>query len=350
MPHWLSGVETFSPTVTKNHPANTPKMKTDPSSLVSVATGPMWAGFIAFVLLMLALDLFVFGGRRSHRVALREALAWVCTWSALALGFAALLWWHLNGSLGAPAAQQKTLEFLTGYLIELSLSVDNMFVFVMIFGYFAVPPEMQRRVLLYGVLSAIVLRAAVILVGVWLVQEFAWLLYVFGAFLVITGIKMLIFADHQPDLDKNPLLRWLRAHLRITPTFHGERFFVRLNKVLWATPMFLVLVLIEASDLVFAVDSIPAIFAVTTDPFIVFTSNIFAILGLRAMYFVLADMAGRFDLLKYGLAIVLVFIGGKMLAAPWWHFPVQWSLGIVGLIILASVVLSLVRSSARNPS
>jgi tellurite resistance protein TerC len=191
------------------------------------------------------------------------------------------------------------------------------------------------------VLGAIVMRAGMILAGVWLVREFAWVLYVFGAFLIFTGIKMLIFADSQPDLEKNPLLRWLRNHLRITNEFNGERFFVRQNGVLWVTPMFLVLVLIEASDLVFAVDSIPAIFAVTTDPFVVFTSNIFAIMGLRALYFLLADMADRFHLLKYGLAIVLVFIGGKMLVAPWFHMPIHWSLGIVGGIILMSVILSL---------
>ena len=317
------------------------------ASAISFATGPMWAGFIAFVLAMLALDLFVFGGRKIHRVHVKEALAWVIAWVSLALAFAGLLWWYLNDTHGAEVAHTKTLEFLAGYLIEQSLSVDNMFVFVMIFGFFAVPPELQRRVLLYGVLGAIVMRAGMILAGVWLVQEFAWILYVFGAFLVITGIKMLIFAEHQPDLDQNPLLRWLRGHLRITPEFHGEAFFVRKNGLLWATPMFLVLVLIEASDLVFAVDSIPAIFAVTTDPFIVFTSNIFAIMGLRALYFLLADMADRFHLLKYGLAIVLVFIGGKMLALPWFHMPIQWSLTIVASIILTSVLASLALSKQQ---
>jgi tellurite resistance protein TerC len=319
-----------------------------PTLIDSFATAPMWAGFIAFVIAMLALDLFVFGGRKAHRVSVKEALAWVIAWICLALAFAALLWWYLNGTQGAEIAQKKTLEFLAGYLIEQSLSVDNMFVFVMIFGYFAVPPELQRRVLLYGVLGAIVMRAGMILAGVWLVGQFAWILYVFGAFLVITGIKMLIFAESSPDLEKNPLLRWLRGHLRIMPTFHGESFFVRQNGILWATPMFLVLVLIEASDVVFAVDSIPAIFAVTTDPFIVFTSNIFAIMGLRALYFLLADMADRFHLLKYGLAIVLVFIGGKMLAMPWFHMPIQWSLSIVGSIILVSVVASLALSRPRT--
>ena len=314
----------------------------------SFATGPMWAGFIVFVLAMLALDLFVFGGKTAHRVKVKEALSWVVAWICLSLAFAGLLWWYLNDTQGAVIAQRKTLEFLAGYLIEQSLSIDNMFVFVMIFGYFAVPPELQRRVLLYGVLGAIVMRAGMILAGVWLVTQFAWILYVFGAFLVFTGIKMLVFAEAEPDLEQNPLLRWLRGHLRITAGFYGEKFFVRQNGLLWATPMFLVLLLIEASDVIFAVDSIPAIFAVTTDPFIVFTSNIFAIMGLRALYFLLADMADRFHLLKYGLAIVLVFIGGKMLAVPWFHIPIQWSLSIVGAIILISVILSLTLSQKTD--
>ena len=311
------------------------------NSIEGFATGPMWAGFIIFVLVMLALDLFVLGGKKAHRVPVKEALAWVIAWMSLAMVFAALMWWYLDANLGREIANRKTLEFLAGYLIEQSLSVDNMFVFVMIFGFFAVPPELQRRVLLYGVLGAIIMRAGMILGGVWLVTQFSWLLYVFGAFLVVTGIKMLIFADHKPDLEANPLLRWMRGHMRITPGFHGEAFFVRQNGILWATPMFLVLVLIEAADVVFAVDSIPAIFAVTTDPFIVFTSNIFAIMGLRAMYFLLADMADRFNLLKYGLAIVLVFIGFKMLVAPWFHLPIQWSLSIVATIIGTSIIASL---------
>jgi tellurite resistance protein TerC len=311
------------------------------ANVESFATGPMWAGFIVFVLAMLALDLFVLGGNKAHRVSVKESASWVAAWVALALTFGVLLWWYLDGTAGREVANRKALEFFTGYLIEQSLSVDNMFVFVMIFTYFAVPPELQRRVLLYGVLGAIIMRAGMILAGVWLVTQFAWILYVFGAFLVITGIKMLIFAEAKPDLEKNPLLRWLRGHVRITPGFHGEKFVVRVNGLLYATPMLLVLVMIEISDVVFAVDSIPAIFAVTTDPFIVFTSNIFAIMGLRALYFLLADMADRFHLLKYGLAIVLVFIGGKMLAMPWFHMPIQWSLSIVASIILVSVVTSL---------
>jgi len=309
----------------------------------------MWFAFIAFVLAMLALDLFVLGGRKAHRVSVREASCWVIAWSTLALAFAGLLWWYLQGEFGPEIAQRKTLEFLTGYLIEQSLSIDNMFIFVMIFGYFAVPPELQRRVLLYGVLGAIVMRAAMIFAGVWLVSQFAWLLYAFGVFLIITGIKMLLFAHRQPDLARNPLLRWIQSHLRITSGFHDEHFFVKQDGRRWATPMFLVLVLIEASDLMFAVDSIPAIFAITTDPFIVFTSNIFAIMGLRALYFLLADMAERFHLLKYGLAIVLVFIGTKMTLMPWLHMPVEWSLATVGGIILASVLLSLITSRNKSP-
>jgi tellurite resistance protein TerC len=319
-----------------------------PATHINIGEPWMWGAFIVFVLAMLALDLFVFGGRKAHRVSVREALSWVIAWCLLALSFAALLWWYLNGTFGADIARQKTLEFLTGYLIEQSLSIDNMFIFVMIFSYFAVPPELQRRVLLYGVLGAIVMRAAMIFAGVWLVSQFAWLLYAFGVFLIITGVKMLVFAEHQPDLDNNPLLRWVRGHLRITSGFHGERFFIVQNGVRWATPMFLVLVLIEASDLMFAVDSIPAIFAVTTDPFIIFTSNIFAIMGLRALYFLLADMAERFHLLKYGLAIVLVFIGSKMVLMPWLHMPVEWSLAVVGGVVLGSVLLSLLISRKEN--
>ena len=316
--------------------------------MITIGEPWMWGAFIAFVLAMLALDLFVLGGNKAHRVSVKEAGSWVAAWVTLALTFAALLWWYLDGTVGREIANSKTLEFLTGYLIEQTLSIDNMFVFVMIFSYFAVPPELQRRALLYGVLGAIVMRAGMILGGVWLVQQFSWILYLFGAFLLFTGIKMLILAEQKPDLEKNPLLRWLRGRVRVTEGFHGEKFFIRQNGLLFATPMFLVLVMIEISDVVFAVDSIPAIFAITTDPFIVFTSNIFAIMGLRALYFLLADMADRFHLLKYGLAIVLVFIGGKMLAAPWFHLPVHWSLAVVGSIIALSIVLSLILSDRKR--
>ena len=301
----------------------------------------MWGAFIVFVLMMLALDLFVFGGRKVHRVSVKEAAVWSLVWVGLALAFAGLLWWYLKGVAGADVAEQKSLEFLTGYVIEKSLSVDNVFVFLLIFTAFSVPPEYQRRVLLYGVLGAIVMRAIMILAGAWVVKEFSWVLYVFGAFLVITGIRMLVAVDHEPDLERNPLLRFARRHLRVTDGFRGERFTVREGGVLFFTPLFLALLMVELSDLVFAVDSIPAIFAITTDPFIVFTSNIFAIMGLRALYFLLADVADRFHLLKYGLAMVLSFVGMKMLIAPWYHLPPAVSLGIILTTLVLSVVASL---------
>ncbi len=308
----------------------------------SFATPTMWAGFIAFVLVMLALDLFVFGGRKAHKVSVKEAALWSLVWVSLALAFNAGLWWHLTGSVGPEIADRKALEFLTGYLIEKSLSVDNVFIFLLIFTAFHVPAEFQRRVLIYGVLGAIVLRAVMILAGAWVVQEFSWVLYIFGAFLVITGVRMLVMAEKTPDLEQNPVLKFARRHLRVSNDYHGEKFSVMKDGVRYFTPLFLVLILIEVTDLVFAVDSIPAIFAITTDPFIVFTSNIFAIMGLRALYFLLADVADRFHLLKYGLAMVLTFIGTKMLILPWYHVPVAASLAIVAVLIGTSVVASLI--------
>ncbi len=318
--------------------------------LISIGTPLMWAGFIAFVLVMLALDLFVLGGKQAHKVSVKEAAAWSVAWVTLALAFNGLLWWWLDGTAGREVANAKALEFLTGYLIEKSLSVDNIFVFLMIFSYFAVPPEYQRRVLIYGVLGAIVMRAIMILAGAWLVSQFHWVIYLFGAFLVFTGIKMLIFAEQEPNLEKNPLLRWMRGHLRITAEYQAERFTVVKDGVRWFTPLFLVLVLIEVTDLIFAVDSIPAIFAITTDPFIVFTSNIFAILGLRALYFLLADIAGRFHLLKYGLAMVLVFVGVKMLIVDVYKVPIGIALGVVAIIIASSILASLAATRQRSPA
>ena len=308
----------------------------------SFATPTMWAGFIAFVLVMLALDLFVFGGRKAHKVSVKEAALWSLVWVSLALAFNAGLWWYLTGSVGSEIADRKALEFLTGYLIEKSLSVDNVFIFLLIFTAFHVPAEFQRRVLIYGVLGAIVLRAVMILAGAWVVQEFSWVLYIFGVFLVITGMRMLVMAEKTPDLEQNPVLKFARRHLRIAEGDHGEKFSVMKDGVRYFTPLFLVLILIEVTDLVFAVDSIPAIFAITTDPFIVFTSNIFAIMGLRALYFLLADVADRFHLLKYGLAMVLTFIGTKMLIMPWYHVPVAASLAIVAVLIGTSVIASLI--------
>jgi len=320
------------------------------NNTISIGQPWMWAVFIAFVLVMLTLDLFVFGGRKAHKVSVKEAALWSLAWFSLAFIFNAGLWWYLNGTAGAEIADQKTLEFLTGYLIEKSLSVDNVFIFLLIFSSFHVAAEYQRRVLIYGVLGAILMRAIMILAGAWVVREFSWVLYLFGAFLVITGLRMLVMAEKTPDLEKNPVLKFARRHLRISNDYHGEKFSVMKDGVRYFTPLLLVLILIEVTDLVFAVDSIPAIFAITTDPFIVFTSNIFAIMGLRALYFLLADVADRFHLLKYGLAMVLTFIGAKMLITPWYHVPVAASLAIVAVLIGASVVASLIATRSKSIS
>lgn len=301
----------------------------------------MWAGFAVFVVVAVAIDLLVMKNQGAHRVSVREALNWSVLWIALSLAFCGLLWWYLDANFGREMANLKATEFLTGYLIEKSLSVDNVFVFLMIFTYFAVPAEFQKRALIIGVIGAIILRAIMILVGAWLLAQFHWILYLFGLFLLVTGIKMLIFADKKPDLEKNPILKWMRGHLAITKVFHGEQFTFMKEGVRWYTPLFLVLILIAVTDVVFAVDSIPAIFAITSDPFIVMTANIFAILGLRALYFLLADMADRFHLLSYGLAFVLMFVGTKMLIVDFYKIPVFWALGVVGVILAVSVILSL---------
>ncbi len=311
----------------------------------SIGTWWMWAGFFAIVLVMLAIDLFAVGGGKQHRVSFREAATWSGVWVGASLAFAGVLWWYLDGAAGREIANSKALEFITGYLIEKSLAVNNVFVWLMLFSFFAVPLELQKRVLIYGVIGAIVMRTVMIFAGAWLIAQFHWILYVFGAFLLLTGIKMWWFAEEKPDLENNRVVKWLRGHMKITTDLHGERFFVLKEEagrvVRYATPLFLVLVLVEISDLIFAVDSIPAIFAITTDPFIVLTSNVFAILGLRAMYFLLAGVADRFSLLKYGLALVLMFIGGKMMLIDLYKIPVGVSLAVVAVIIGVSVWLSL---------
>ena len=306
----------------------------------------MWGGFAAIVILMLLVDLLFVGCGKQHKVSLKEAATWSLIWIGVALLFNGAIWWYLDANAGRELANQKAMEFFTGYLIEKALAVDNVFVWLMLFGYFAIPGELQRRVLLYGVLGAIVMRTGMIFGGSWLISQFHWVLYLFGAFLVLTGAKMLWMADQEPDLATNPLLRWLRGHLKVTDTLHGEKFFVWQQGVRYVTPLFLVLILVEISDVIFAVDSIPAIFAITTDPFIVLTSNIFAIMGLRAMYFLLADFADRFVLLKYGLAVILLFIGAKMLLIDWIHIPIGLSLGVVALILIVSMLLSLRHSRA----
>lgn len=316
--------------------------------LQSIGTWWMWVGFGVFVVAMLAIDMFALGRKGAHKVGAREALTWSLIWFAMAMLFGGALWGWLDHTVGREVADARAMEYLTGYLLEKTLAMDNIFVFVMLFSYFAVPIEYQKRVLLYGVIGAIILRALMILLGAWLIAQFHWVLYIFGAFLLITGIKMFIFADHEPDLAKNPLLKWLRNHVRITDSYHGEKFWIYEKGVRWFTPMFLVLLLVEFSDVIFALDSIPAIFAITSDPFIVFTSNIFAILGLRALYFLLADMADRFHLLKYGLAVVLIFVGSKMLIVDWFKIPVAVSLGVVVAVLGTSMLLSLIASRDKK--
>jgi len=301
----------------------------------------MWAGFAGIILLLLLVDLIFVGGGKQHKVSLKEAALWSVIWVSVALLFNFAIWWYLDVNSGREIANEKALEFLTGYLIEKALAVDNVFVWLMLFSYFAIPTELQRRVLLFGVLGAIIMRTGMVFAGSWLITQFHWILYIFGAFLLITGAKMLWLADKEPDLNKNPLLRWIRNHFPITDKLHGEQFFIYQNGIRYLTPLFVVLILVEISDLIFAVDSIPAIFAVTTDPFIVLTSNIFAIMGLRAMYFLLADFADRFAFLKYGLAVILIFIGTKMLLIDLVKIPIGYSLGTVALILISSVILSI---------
>lgn len=322
----------------------------------SIANPWLWSAFFSVVIIMLAIDLFWVGGGKAHKVSVKEAAIWSGIWVSVSLLFAAGLWLYLDNTVGEEIATAKTLEYITGYLIEKSLAIDNVFVWLMIFSVFAIPAELQKRVLILGVIGAIVMRTIIIFAGAWLITQFHWLLYVFGAFLLFTGIKMWLAAEQQPDLANSKIVLWLRRRYKITEQLEGEKFFVKRlvdgRWVRYATPLFLVLVLVEFSDLIFAVDSIPAIFAITTDPFIVLTSNIFAILGLRSMYFLLADMADRFSLLKYGLALVLVFVGAKMVLIDLVKIPTALSLLVVALIIGTSVVLSLRqnRKEAAGPA
>ncbi|HFQ6396483.1 TPA: TerC family protein [Klebsiella pneumoniae] len=306
----------------------------------TVGTPLLWGGFAVVVAIMLAIDLLLQGRRGSHSMTMKQAAGWSILWVTLSLLFNAAFWWYLVQTQGRAVADPQALAFLTGYLIEKALAVDNVFVWLMLFSYFAAPPALQRRVLVYGVLGAIVLRTIMIFAGSWLISQFDWLLYVFGAFLLFTGVKMALAKEDDSGIGDKPLVRWIRSHLRMTDKIESERFFTRKNGVLFATPLLLVLILVELSDVIFAVDSIPAIFAVTTDPFIVLTSNLFAILGLRAMYFLLAGVAERFSMLKYGLSVILVFIGVKMLIVDFYHIPVAISLGVVGGILAVTLLIN----------
>ena len=298
----------------------------------------LWVGFNVFVLLMLAVDLGIFH-RHAHVVSVREAATWSVVWVALALTF--------NYGIYHYMGQDAGLEFLTGYLIEKALSVDNIFVFVLVFAYFKVPAKYQHRVLFWGIIGALLMRGAMIGAGAYLIKQFHWIIYIFGGFLVITGLRMLTQAEDAIEPESNPVIRLVRRMIPVTKQYHGQDFFVRkedeagVRGRLIATPLFVVLVLVETTDLIFAVDSIPAIFAVTEDPFLVYTSNVFAILGLRSLYFLLAGVIHKFHYLKLGLSIILIFVGAKMLMTDVYKVPIGLSLGIVALILLLSVVASL---------
>ena len=302
----------------------------------------LWLTFVAIVLVSLFVDFVVLKKQGSHEIGVKEALNWSLVWIALSFLFNGLFWWAIKDSTGSTdIANTKSLEFLTGYLIEKSLAVDNIFVFLLIFTYFAVPPHYQKRVLMIGIIGAIVLRTIMILIGGWLIAEFHWVLYIFGAFLILTGIKMWWAAGKEPDLDGNPALKLLRKILPVSKNYDGEKFYTVENGKKIATPLLMVICLIALTDVIFAVDSIPAIFAITSDPFIVLTSNVFAILGLRAMYFLLAAVANKFHLLNYGLAIILVFIGTKMCLIDVYKIPVTVSLGVVVGVLAITMLLSL---------
>ncbi|WP_276613150.1 TerC family protein [Shewanella sp. SNU WT4] len=316
--------------------------------LYSPAT--LWLTFAAIITALLWIDLKFVGGGKSHVVSIKEAGIWSIIWVSISMLFAVVIWFYYQHQAGDVIAHQKSMEFITGYVLEKALAVDNVFVWLMIFSYFAVPAELQRRVLLYGVLGAIVLRTIMVFAGSYLINQFHWILYVFGAFLLVSGIKMLFSHDDDEGKPKR-LLEWIKSRMRVTDTLEGEQFWVVKQGIRYATPLLLVLILVEISDIIFAVDSIPAIFAVTTDPFIVLTSNIFAIMGLRAMFFLLAGVADRFALLKYGLAAILVFIGVKMLIIEYYHISIGVSLAVIATILSASMAASWLfsRNAAHKP-
>jgi tellurite resistance protein TerC len=307
----------------------------------SIAPLWLWGVFVAFVVAALFVDFVLLKKQGAQAVSVKEALNWSLVWIALSFVFNALFWWAVKDTTGSTAiANEKSLEFLTGYLIEKSLAVDNIFVFLLIFSYFAVPAAYQKRVLMIGILGAIVLRTVMILLGGWLLAQFHWILYVFGAFLVLTGIKMWWAAGKEPHLEDNPALKLLRRLMPVSQRYDGEKFFTVENGKRIATPLLMVIALVGVTDVIFAVDSIPAIFAITRDPFIVLTSNVFAILGLRAMFFLLQAVAGKFHLLNYGLAVILVFIGTKMMLIDVFKIPVAVSLGVVVGILAITMVWS----------
>jgi tellurite resistance protein TerC len=309
----------------------------------------LWIGFNLFVLFMLALDLGVFH-RKSHAISTREAIIWSVVWISLSLVFNTIIYFFWDRMVPGSdyTNREAALAFLTGYLIEKSLSVDNIFVFILIFSFFAVPDAYQHRVLFWGILGALVMRGILIAAGAALLNQFHWIIYVFGAFLIFTGIRMARHQDEEVQPQHNPVVKFFRKLMPVTEGFEKDKFFVRRAGTLMATPLFLILLIVESTDLVFAVDSIPAIFAVTRDPFIVYTSNVFAILGLRALYFLLANVMDKFQYLKLGLSVVLTFIGVKMVIVDFYHIPVGVSLAVVAGILTISIVASLWKSRAAS--
>ena len=305
--------------------------------------GNLWLylAFFGLVAVMLTVDFLGFKQKQGQEVKIRTAAYWSMAWVSVAVLFGGGLWFYLQQTAGIAIANTKVMEYFAGYLLEKSLAIDNVFVWLMIFAAFAIPPALQRKILLYGVLGAIILRTIFIFIGAWFVQEFSWILYIFGAFLVYTGFKFLKGHEEDPNIEDMAILKWLRKHIRITPKLEGDKFFVRQNGMLWATPLFLVLILVEASDVIFAVDSIPAIFAVTSDPFIVLTANLMAILGLRAMFFLLAGSASKMHYLPYGLGLILLFIGFKMLMLDVFHMPIWISLGFIVITLAITAWLSI---------
>ncbi len=309
----------------------------------------LYLAFFGLVAVMLLIDFLGFRQKQDQEVKLKTAAYWSIAWVSVATLFGAGLWLYLQQTAGITLANSKVMEYFAGYLLEKSLAIDNVFVWLMIFAAFAIPPNLQRKILLYGVLGAIVLRTLFIFIGAWFVQEFSWVLYIFGAFLLYTGFKFLQGQEQQSNIEDMSLLKWLRKHIRITPQLDGHKFFVRQNGLLWATPLFLVLVLVEVSDVIFAVDSIPAIFAVTSDPFIVLTANLMAILGLRAMFFLLAGAATKMHYLPYGLGIILIFIGFKMLMLDVFHMPIWLSLGFIIITLAITAGLSIRYNQKQAP-
>ena len=313
--------------------------------------GTLWLYlvFFAIVAVMLIIDFVGFKHQHGQEGKVRTAAYWSIAWVSVATLFGGGLWLYLEQTAGTAIANAKVMEYFAGYLLEKSLAIDNVFVWLMIFAAFAIPPALQRKLLLYGVLGAIVLRTIFIFIGAWFVQEFSWILYIFGAFLVYTGFKFLRGQDEEEsNIEDMAILKWLRKRMRITPQLEADKFFIRKDGLLWATPLFLVLILVEASDVIFAVDSIPAIFAVTTDPFIVLTANLMAILGLRAMFFLLSGAASKMHYLPYGLGIILVFIGFKMLMLDVFHMPIWISLSFIVIVLTITAILSIRHSKKHN--